>query len=128
MTVFVVDGHINTWETCWIWSVLCLSLILSVCVSECLLLIECHWNYRPDHCMYGSNCIAAEQSGVYILHGSRGVYHDDKQPAFRAVYDAIQQVRTKPYSNIPLASNGITWNIASYQGYISDFNLMYKNA
>ncbi|XP_016105363.1 glucoside xylosyltransferase 1 isoform X2 [Sinocyclocheilus grahami] len=62
---------------------------------EALLLIECHWNYRPDHCIYGSNCISAEQSGVYILHGNRGVYHDDKQPAFRAVYDAIKQVRTK---------------------------------
>ncbi|XP_058623788.1 glucoside xylosyltransferase 1 isoform X2 [Onychostoma macrolepis] len=58
---------------------------------ESLLLIECHWNYRPDHCIYGSNCISAEQNGVYVLHGNRGVYHDDKQPAFRAVYDAIQQ-------------------------------------
>ncbi|KTF72705.1 hypothetical protein cypCar_00042919 [Cyprinus carpio] len=58
---------------------------------ESLLLIECHWNYRPDHCIYGSNCISAEQNGVYILHGNRGVYHDDKQPAFRAVYDAIKQ-------------------------------------
>uniref|UniRef100_A0A672N9R0 Glucoside xylosyltransferase 1 n=1 Tax=Sinocyclocheilus grahami TaxID=75366 RepID=A0A672N9R0_SINGR len=63
---------------------------------EALLLIECHWNYRPDHCIYGSNCISAEQSGVYILHGNRGVYHDDKQPAFRAVYDAIKQFLWKP--------------------------------
>ncbi|RXN19404.1 glucoside xylosyltransferase 1-like isoform X1 [Labeo rohita] len=58
---------------------------------ECLLVLECQWNYRPDHCIYGSNCISAEQHGVYVLHGNRGVYHDDKQPAFRAVYDAIQQ-------------------------------------
>ncbi|XP_043084621.1 glucoside xylosyltransferase 1 isoform X2 [Puntigrus tetrazona] len=58
---------------------------------ERLLLMECHWNYRPDHCIYGSNCISAEHNGVYILHGNRGVYHDDKQPAFRAVYDIIQQ-------------------------------------
>ncbi|XP_026057825.1 glucoside xylosyltransferase 1-like isoform X1 [Carassius auratus] len=58
---------------------------------ESLLLMECLWNYRPDHCIYGSNCISAEHSGVYILHGNRGVYHDDKQPAFRAVYDAIKQ-------------------------------------
>ncbi|MCJ8736068.1 hypothetical protein PDJAM_G00254610 [Pangasius djambal] len=58
---------------------------------ESLFVFPCHWNYRPDHCIYGSNCAAAEQHGVYILHGNRGVYHDDKQPAFRAIYDAIQK-------------------------------------
>ncbi|XP_073798549.1 glucoside xylosyltransferase 1 isoform X4 [Danio rerio] len=58
---------------------------------ESLLVFPCHWNYRPDHCIYGSNCAAAEQHGIYILHGNRGVYHDDKQPAFSAVYNAIQQ-------------------------------------
>lgn len=42
--------------------------------------------------MYGSNCKAAEEEGVSILHGNRGVYHDDKQPAFRVVYDAIHEV------------------------------------
>ncbi|XP_068172227.1 glucoside xylosyltransferase 2 [Antennarius striatus] len=56
---------------------------------ECLFIFPCQWNYRPDHCMYGSNCKGAEEEGVSILHGNRGVYHDDKQPAFRAVYDAI---------------------------------------
>ncbi|XP_067235603.1 glucoside xylosyltransferase 1 isoform X3 [Chanodichthys erythropterus] len=58
---------------------------------ESLFVFPCQWNYRPDHCIYGSNCAAAEQHGIYILHGNRGVYHDDKQPAFRAVYDVIQQ-------------------------------------
>ncbi|XP_067291860.1 glucoside xylosyltransferase 1 isoform X2 [Pseudorasbora parva] len=58
---------------------------------ESLLVFACPWNYRPDHCIYGSNCAAAEQHGIFILHGNRGVYHDDKQPAFRAVYDIIQQ-------------------------------------
>uniref|UniRef100_A0A8B9KF63 Glucoside xylosyltransferase 1 n=1 Tax=Astyanax mexicanus TaxID=7994 RepID=A0A8B9KF63_ASTMX len=58
---------------------------------ESLFVFPCHWNYRPDHCIYGSNCAAAEQHGVYILHGNRGVYHDEKQPAFRAVYDAIHK-------------------------------------
>jgi hypothetical protein len=43
--------------------------------------------------MYGSNCKGAEQEGVSILHGNRGVYHDDKQPAFKVVYDAIHEVR-----------------------------------
>lgn len=55
-------------------------------------MFPCQWNYRPDHCIYGSNCKEAEQTGVFILHGNRGVFHDDKQPAFRAVYEAIQKV------------------------------------
>lgn len=59
---------------------------------ECLLEFPCQWNYRPDHCIYGSNCISAEEEGIYILHGNRGVYHDHKQPAFRAVYEAIRKV------------------------------------
>nr|XP_029490772.1 glucoside xylosyltransferase 1-like isoform X1 [Oncorhynchus nerka] len=58
---------------------------------ESLYVFPCQWNYRPDHCIYGSNCLEAEQEGVFILHGNRGVYHDDKQPAFRAVYEAIQK-------------------------------------
>ncbi|KAM4741104.1 glucoside xylosyltransferase 2 [Anableps anableps] len=56
---------------------------------ESLFIFPCQWNYRPDHCMYGSNCKEAEEEGVSILHGNRGVYHDDKQPAFKVVYDAI---------------------------------------
>lgn len=65
-----------------------------VCVlpPECLFIFPCQWNYRPDHCMYGSNCRGAEKDGVSILHGNRGVYHDDKQPAFKVVYDAIHEV------------------------------------
>ncbi|XP_040894599.1 glucoside xylosyltransferase 1-like isoform X2 [Toxotes jaculatrix] len=58
---------------------------------ESLYVFPCQWNYRPDHCIYGSNCQQAEREGVFILHGNRGVYHDDKQPAFRAVYEAIQK-------------------------------------
>ncbi|XP_010881889.1 glucoside xylosyltransferase 1 isoform X2 [Esox lucius] len=58
---------------------------------ESLYVFPCQWNYRPDHCIYGSNCLTAEREGVFILHGNRGVYHDDKQPAFRAVYEAIQK-------------------------------------
>lgn len=42
--------------------------------------------------MYGSNCKGAEEEGVSILHGNRGVYHDDKQPAFKVIYDAIRDV------------------------------------
>ncbi|XP_077355646.1 glucoside xylosyltransferase 1 isoform X2 [Festucalex cinctus] len=58
---------------------------------ELLLEFPCQWNYRPDHCIYGSNCASAEDNGVYVLHGNRGVYHDRKQPAFRAVYEAIRK-------------------------------------
>ncbi|KAM6895911.1 glucoside xylosyltransferase 1-like [Xenentodon cancila] len=58
---------------------------------EFLLEFPCKWNYRPDHCIYGSNCASAEEDGIYILHGNRGVYHDYKQPAFRAVYEAIKK-------------------------------------
>ncbi|XP_072291806.1 glucoside xylosyltransferase 1-like [Eucyclogobius newberryi] len=58
---------------------------------ESLLVFRCEWNYRPDHCIYGSNCHTADHQGVFILHGNRGVFHDDKQPAFRAVYNAIQK-------------------------------------
>uniref|UniRef100_A0A8D0H126 Glucoside xylosyltransferase 1 n=1 Tax=Sphenodon punctatus TaxID=8508 RepID=A0A8D0H126_SPHPU len=57
---------------------------------ECLFVFPCQWNYRPDHCIYGSNCQEAEEEGIFILHGNRGVYHDDKQPAFRSVYKAIK--------------------------------------
>ncbi|XP_041672648.1 glucoside xylosyltransferase 2 [Cheilinus undulatus] len=58
---------------------------------ECLFIFSCQWNYRPDHCMYGSNCKGAEEEGVSILHGNRGVYHDDKQPAFKVLYDVIKE-------------------------------------
>ncbi|XP_029456953.1 glucoside xylosyltransferase 2 [Rhinatrema bivittatum] len=57
---------------------------------ESLYVFPCQWNYRPDHCMYGSNCKGAEEEGVSILHGNRGVYHDEKQPTFKAVYKVIQ--------------------------------------
>ncbi|KAM5169957.1 glucoside xylosyltransferase 1 isoform 1-T1 [Mantella aurantiaca] len=56
---------------------------------ESLYVFPCQWNYRPDHCIYGSNCKDAED-GIFILHGNRGVYHDEKQPAFRAVYEALR--------------------------------------
>ncbi|XP_076444062.1 glucoside xylosyltransferase 1-like [Babylonia areolata] len=53
----------------------------------------CDWNYRPDHCMYMSVCKPAEQHGAFVLHGSRRVMHNDKQPAFKAVYTAFKNFR-----------------------------------
>uniref|UniRef100_A0A1A8IW99 Glucoside xylosyltransferase 1 n=1 Tax=Nothobranchius kuhntae TaxID=321403 RepID=A0A1A8IW99_NOTKU len=68
---------------------------------EFLLEFPCKWNYRPDHCIYGSNCASAEEDGIYMLHGNRGVYHDHKQPAFKAVYEAIKQY---PYGSDAVTS------------------------
>lgn len=62
--------------------------------TESLYVFSCQWNYRPDHCIYGSNCLEAEKEGIFILHGNRGVYHDDKQPAFRAIYESLRNVST----------------------------------
>lgn len=56
---------------------------------EMLSTFSCDWNFRPDHCMYGSNCKAAEENGVSIVHGNRQTFHGDKQPTFRALYDAF---------------------------------------
>ena len=42
--------------------------------------------------MYMSICKPAEDSGVYVLHGCRRVWHEDKQPAFKAIYTAFQKV------------------------------------
>ncbi|XP_042307640.1 glucoside xylosyltransferase 2 isoform X2 [Sceloporus undulatus] len=67
---------------------------------ECLYLFPCQWNYRPDHCMYGSNCKGAEEEGISILHGNRGVYHDDKQPTFKALYEVIRD--STDFGRIPL--------------------------
>lgn len=53
----------------------------------------CHWNYRPDHCMYMSNCKSAEKTGISVIHGNRGVYHNDKQPIFKAIYEAIRDYK-----------------------------------
>lgn len=64
--------------------------------AECLYVFPCQWNYRPDHCMYGSNCRGAEEEGVSILHGNRGVYHDGKQPTFKALYEVIRDVSAAP--------------------------------
>ncbi|XP_066524202.1 glucoside xylosyltransferase 1 [Hoplias malabaricus] len=58
---------------------------------EKLLVFPCCWNFRPDHCIYGSNCGPAELEGVFVLHGNRGVFHNEKQPAFKAVYEAVRQ-------------------------------------
>jgi len=39
--------------------------------------------------MYGSNCKTAEIHGARVLHGCRRCFHNDKQPAFKAIYQVI---------------------------------------
>lgn len=43
--------------------------------------------------MYMSNCKSAEENGVAVLHGSRSTFRTKKQPAFRALFNAMSQVR-----------------------------------
>lgn len=67
-----------------------------------LFVFPCEFNYRPDHCMYMSVCKAPD--GVQILHGNRGYFHSDKQPAYTAVYRIIDEYKlgTDIYQNIVL--------------------------
>uniref|UniRef100_T1JBB4 Uncharacterized protein n=1 Tax=Strigamia maritima TaxID=126957 RepID=T1JBB4_STRMM len=51
----------------------------------------CEWNFRSDHCMYTSVCKSADMNGAGVLHGSRSVFHNRKQIAFKAVYDAFEK-------------------------------------
>jgi len=63
-----------------------------MCTVDLLYQYSCEWNYRPDHCMYMSNCHAAELRGVSVLHGCRRAFHIDKWPVFRAIYQAVVNV------------------------------------
>lgn len=56
-----------------------------------LYIFPCKYNYRPDHCMYGEMCQTAKKDGVKIVHGCRGVYHNEKMPTFKAIYSSIKQ-------------------------------------
>ena len=60
--------------------------------SDQLYVYPCEWNYRPDHCMYMSVCKDIETRGISVLHGCRRVMHNEKQPAFKAVYTAFKEV------------------------------------
>uniref|UniRef100_A0A0A9XB39 UDP-D-xylose:beta-D-glucoside alpha-1,3-D-xylosyltransferase n=1 Tax=Lygus hesperus TaxID=30085 RepID=A0A0A9XB39_LYGHE len=58
---------------------------------ERLYVYDCSYNYRSDHCMYRSVCSQAERHGVNVLHGSRGTFHNEKQPAFKAIFQAFEE-------------------------------------
>ncbi|XP_072929851.1 glucoside xylosyltransferase 1 [Epargyreus clarus] len=53
--------------------------------------LSCRYNYRSDQCMYGDACSDATSRGVFVLHGSRRIFHNQKQPAFQAIYRAIEE-------------------------------------
>jgi UDP-xylose:glucoside alpha-1,3-xylosyltransferase len=44
--------------------------------------------------MYMSVCKDIKTRGISILHGCRRVMHNEKQPAFKAVYTAFKEVIT----------------------------------
>ncbi|XP_059473831.1 glucoside xylosyltransferase 1 [Neocloeon triangulifer] len=69
-----------------------------------LYVYPCRYNFRPDHCMYMSVCESADKEGVAVVHGNRGSFHSEKQPAFHAVYRAMEeyQLGTDPYRNLLL--------------------------
>lgn len=58
---------------------------------EGLYILDCSFNFRPDHCMYMPVCKEAEEHGAYIIHGSRGAFQNQKQPPFYGVYQAMRQ-------------------------------------
>ncbi len=72
------------------WGDQCLLNILFHFHPDRLYVYGCEWNYRPDHCMYGSNCKTAEAMGARVLHGCRRCFHNDKIPAFKAVYQVFE--------------------------------------
>ena len=69
-----------------------LTVVLLCLPKEMLYVYSCDWNYRPDHCMYMHICDGAVKNGVSVLHGSRRVWFNDKQPAFKAIYNAFKVV------------------------------------
>lgn len=81
---------------------------------EKLYIFSCDWNFRPDHCMYGSNCKAAEENGVSVVHGNRQSFHGDKQPTFKTVWDAFNAHGLEPDAGALLDS--LQSNLAAVAG------------
>eukprot|EP00794_Sanderia_malayensis_P015114 gene15114-16670_t len=73
------------------WGDQCLLNIMFHFKPEQVYVFSCEWNYRPDHCMYGNNCEAASERGISIVHGNRRVFHNQKQPEFKVIYDAFNE-------------------------------------
>ncbi|XP_068233819.1 glucoside xylosyltransferase 1-like [Palaemon carinicauda] len=51
--------------------------------------LDCVWNYNTGSCIGSKNiCPKAETSGVYLLHGTKGVFTRHRSIKFRSVFDA----------------------------------------
>ncbi|XP_070565842.1 glucoside xylosyltransferase 1-like [Ptychodera flava] len=90
---------------------------------ELLYVYPCEWNYRPDHCMYSSLCKRAEQVGIKVVHGNRGVFHNEKQMAFRSIYEALSQYKLgeDPRENlIEPMNNGLMATMNTPCGKLTD--------
>ena len=63
---------------------------------ELLFILPCRWNYRTEFCRYGEDwCPDTAKHGVFLLHGSRGVFHmpDFKKwslPEFKTIYHSFE--------------------------------------
>ena len=79
-------------------------------ITEGVYVYPCEWNFRPDACMYSLNCHRINDHGVSIIHGNRGVYHNDKQLPFRAIYETFRSV-----SNIGTQDISSTFNMDSFE-------------
>ncbi|XP_032597723.1 glucoside xylosyltransferase 2 isoform X2 [Drosophila grimshawi] len=95
-------------------------------------IMPCEYNYRPDHCMYMSICNTSH-SGIKLIHGNRGYFHSNKQPLFKAIYDAIEsyQFSSNVYADflLPLRSALIAQHInESSCGKISSDILLVANS
>lgn len=62
--------------------------------------------------MYGNNCGAATDNGISVIHGNRGVYHNDKQLFFKAIYTAIRDF--KPGDDTKLLANQLAENLSAF--------------
>ena len=77
--------------------------------SGLLYIYTCDWNYRPDHCIYGNNCGPAKDNGISVIHGNRGVYHNTKEPFFKAIYTTISNF--KPGDDKKLLARSLEENL-----------------
>ena len=106
-----LQGHVTRFYKGHISSIECNIFNFS---SGLLYTYTCDWNYRPDHCMYGNNCGPAVDNGISVIHGNREVYHNNKQPFFKAIYTAMRDF--KPGDDKKLLAK----NLADHLHAVSD--------
>ena len=79
--------------------------------------------------MYGNNCRAAKDNGISVIHGNRGVYHNDKQVFFKEIYTTIRDF--KPGDNVQSLVTHLAENLHAisdpYCGLMADSALKYPS-